>query len=208
MSEVTETWYYGGDGKAVGPHTFAELQLMAASGKLAPETLVTNGDAAWKPARDVEGLEFGAPSQLGYRAPAEGGTAVTARTVQLFGQTSLWVRIMSVITFIAGGFMVIGGLFMVALSALGNRGNATDATVGIVYIVMAIFYIIPGVLLSRYASKCRSFANLRSEQLLEQAVEAQKSFWKYSAILALVIIALYLVIIAAAIVIGVVFHSI
>jgi type IV secretory pathway TrbL component len=208
MSEVTETWYYGGDGKAVGPHTFAELQLMAASGKLAPETLVTNGDAGWRPARDVEGLEFAPASHLGYRAPAEGGAAVTARTVQLFAQTSLWVRIVSVILIIGCALMVLGGLFMIAMGALAPSGQGETALLGIVYIVMAIFYAIPAVLLSRYASQCRSFANLRHEQLLEKAVETHKSFWKYSAILMLVVIALYLVVIAAAVVIGVVFHGV
>jgi hypothetical protein len=181
---------------------------MAASGKIQPDTQVTNGDAGWKPARDVPGLEFGAASHLGYQARAEGLPTVTARTIQLFAQTTLWVRIMSILSFIGAGFMIIGGLFMIALGALSPRGDAGAAGVGLIYIVLAVFYIIPAVLLSRYASQCRSFANLRHEQLLEKAVETQKSFWKYMAIFTLTIIALYLIMIVVMIVVLAVFRHV
>jgi hypothetical protein len=97
---------------------------------------------------------------------------------------------------------------MIAVGALSGRGDAGTAVGGIFYILLSVLYVIPAVLLSRYASQCRSFANLRHEQLLEQAVGTQKSFWKYSAILALVVIALYLLVLVGVLVMLAVFHHI
>ena len=62
-------------------------------------------------------------------------------------------------TFIAAGIMLLGGVGMMFAMVFASRGGGPGAGIpvalGAVYIVMAIIYIIPGVLLNRYASRHR-----------------------------------------------------
>ena len=81
----------------------------------------------------------------------------------------------------AGGMMVFFGLF---------------------YLAMSLLYMMPGIYLNRYASRISDLMLLRREDALEQALEAQKSFWKFIGILFLSLVALYVLIIILAVVFG------
>jgi hypothetical protein len=196
-------WYYAREGKAAGPCTFAELQGMAAAGQLATDVQVCGDGKNWQPARSVPGLEFGAPgqSQLGYQARSQGMPMITPRTVELVGQTSLWVRILAIFMFIVTGLAVVGAAFMIIAAILSRgRGSTPMLTMGLVYIAMSALYVIPSLLMWRYASQCKAFASLRHEQQLEDAIGTQKTLWKYSAILTLVIAGIYLLILLFALI--------
>jgi hypothetical protein len=153
----------------------------------------------------------GAPTDAGqslnYVAPATGDPMVTPRAVEMVRQTTLWVRIMGVLMFVGCGFMVLAGVAMmvIGLAANGGRGDP-PAFLGCIYIPLAALYIMPAVFLWRYANHCKSFAAYRHEQELEEALQAQKSFWKFVAITALVVIGLYILIIPIAIVAALMAH--
>ena len=135
-----------------------------------------------------------------YQAPAGGfggaiqataaGT-VTAKTVEMLRQTRPWVRFLAILGFIFAGLMlaigVIGGIV----------GLATDGPTGLIvllYVPLALIYLLPSVYLNRYAGRIRDFeANPRLEQL-DGALEAQKSFWRFVGILMVVVLVLYLLI--------------
>ncbi|HLA83874.1 MAG TPA: hypothetical protein VJL29_03690 [Thermoguttaceae bacterium] len=124
------------------------------------------------------------------------------RSVDMLRQTKPWVRFISVVTFLGSALMVLVGAFMM----LGGAAGATPGFgvgVGIVYIVMALIYIIPALFLWMYADRIALFVRERSTVALASALEAQKSFWKFVGILMLVFIALYAVGIFLAIIVGV-----
>ena len=51
----------------------------------------------------------------------------------------------------------------------------------------------PAIYLKRYASRITDLINLNRADMLEAALEAQKSFWKFVGIVAAITIALYIV---------------
>jgi hypothetical protein len=149
----------------------------------------------------------GTAGVMGYAAPAQGDPMVTPFAVDMIRQTTLWVRIMSVLMFIGVGFMLLASASMVVISLTAPmRGNAPTAILACVYIPMAVLYVIPAIFLWRYATHTKEFALTRHEPSLEAALQAQKSFWKFTAISALVLIGLYLLAIPIIIFVTVVSH--
>ena len=139
-----------------------------------------------------------------YRSPSESGDApilgdevgqvVTPTVLAMLSQTQPWVRFLSVLGFIASGLMVLGGL--VAFVATMGRGMGF---IFLIYIPMGLLYFFPAMFLFRYAGRIADLRLTRGVEQLEDALAAQKSFWKFVGIAALIVISLYLVAIAAAV---------
>jgi hypothetical protein len=113
------------------------------------------------------------------------------------------------VTFIGAALLLIAGVF----GALGGlAGMATANVTGqklplgfpaflfILYIPFALLYLYPGMKLWGYASAISRLALSRSPQDLEAALGQQKSFWKFAGILTMVVIILYVILAAVAIV--------
>jgi hypothetical protein len=143
------------------------------------------------------GLRIPAADVLGYVAPHGGNPTVSNRAVELFRQTTLWVRIMAILMFLGAGFMILAGA---GIAFFGMLGQNPQGLVGCVYMPFALLYFIPAVFLWRYASHSKAFSITRHEQSMDEALQAQKSFWKFTAITALVVIGLYILIIPIAII--------
>jgi hypothetical protein len=146
------------------------------------------------------------PSDNPYQSPANalpaGTDAANDRVpdyiVRLMMATRPWVRLMGVSLFIGTALMVFATMFIMATGM--SPGQQVLFTV--LYLVIAIlFYLIPGVYLLRYASRITDLVNSGRMGQLADALEAQKTFWRYLGILVLVVLAIY----AAALVVGVLF---
>ena len=128
---------------------------------------------------------------------------VTPRTVALLGQTRPWVLLMSILMFIGAGLAGLVGLLAILLSSTGTRTASPlgifgflGVGVGLFYVAMAAFYFVPAVYLFRYAA---NIARLRSggrADDLENALEAQKSFWKFVGIVTAIVLGIYVVILS------------
>jgi hypothetical protein len=112
-----------------------------------------------------------------------------------------WVTFMGVMAFIGAGFMVLGGLvMMVAGSAIpGGPGPA----LGVVYLVMALLYIFPGLFLVRCGGALKRLFAGGGAPALEDALSNQKSLWKFMGIVTIVMLALMVIGFVVAIVVGV-----
>ena len=88
--------------------------------------------------------------------------------------------------------------------AAGPAGAPLGIGMGIgmvlIYLIMAVLYIIPGVYLTRYASKINTLMQAPSSSALEDALVAQKSFWKFVGISVLVLVGVYVLLIIIGIV--------
>jgi len=130
---------------------------------------------------------------------------LTEKGQKFLNQTRPWVRFLSIMVFIGAGFMVIGGLAMLLLSMTGSLVGAGSDTfgilpgqsviIGLIYVVLSILYIAPGIFLFRYATAIKVLKSMRTSQALENALKYQRSFWCYVGILTVIC----LVITAAAI---------
>lgn len=145
-----------------------------------------------------------------YRSPSEGrdalvagdesGQAMTHKVLAMLRQTQPWVRFLSVLGFVCSALMVFMGAFaFVATMSAKTRGGPVEHFVVLAYIPIGILYFFPSLFLFRYASRINTLWMTRSVRQLEDALEAQKSFWKFVGILALVVIVLYLLVIVLAI---------
>ncbi|MGH9314954.1 MAG: DUF5362 family protein [Vicinamibacterales bacterium] len=114
-------------------------------------------------------------------------------------RTQPWVRLMAITLFISVALMVLSGL---AVGAMGVfSGEPGMAVLVVIYPLMGLLYLFPGIYLTRYASRIGGYvANPQTIQL-ELALDAQRAFWKFVGVLTVVAIAISILGIGAAIMI-------
>ena len=127
---------------------------------------------------------------------ATGGmVGLTPRAQQYLDETRPWVRFIAILTFVMAGFMLLGGLGLLAFTVLGGLAAGDRAGFGALggavgggllasmYVVMALVYLAPGTYLFRYASAIARLRATASGGALEDALKHQKSFWRFVGIL-------------------------
>jgi hypothetical protein len=144
-----------------------------------------------------------------------GMVGLTPRAQQYLDETRPWVRFISVLTLVMAGFMLLGGLGLLAFSVFGSLAVRDRAGFGAlggaigggvlasVYIVMALVYLAPGTYLFRYASAIARLRATASGGALEDALKHQKSFWRFIGILTVISFVLALVGIVVGVVVAV-----
>ena len=138
---------------------------------------------------------------LHYSMPSSGLPAFTAQAMEMLRQTRPWVRFMGIMLYIIAGLSAAGGIVLFVL-LITTGGRNTDGWLGFLYVPFALLYLVPGIYLNRYASRIAQLQQFNREDMLEEALAAQKSFWKFCGIALIVIIALYIALAAVMMVIA------
>lgn len=133
---------------------------------------------------------------------------VPAGVIDKLKRTKPWVRFIGVLMWIAIGFMVLGALAMTFATRMmstefdksmpGMGGSLAGAMVA-AYLLFGMLYVYPAVKIWSYGTAIDNLVNTRSHDDLEKALDHQRSFWKFCGIIALVMIAAYLVVIVLAV---------
>lgn len=175
----------GGDGggeAATEDNPFANL---AAASPAAADPFTGIAATATAPAANP----YAAPSAAAAVETAEGGGAVSRAMIMAMRQTKPWVLLFTVLTGLATAIMSVTVLF--SLLAL-----LTDVVAGM---VMFLFYgTYTGIygytafLLYKYFDTLGKFERNADAPSLEKALVAQKNFWKFCGIMALIAIGLTL----------------
>ena len=131
---------------------------------------------------------------------------ITSHMVDSMRSTRPWAMFISILGFITVGFMLLAAIVIMVLgSVLPQEIDGFPAVLmGIMYIIMSFFYLVPSIYLFRYASAIGSFLDTMSESEMESALSNQKSFWKFIGILGIVMIAFAILGVIAAIVIPII----
>jgi hypothetical protein len=136
---------------------------------------------------------------------------LTANAQRHLSQTGPWVRFLSIMMFIGAAFIILAGagLVLMGLAGLGSSTNPFGSgsmpsgmafLLGPIYIVMALlFYAMPGIFLFRYASAIKALKLTPSALALEAALRNQKTFWRYLGIMAIVMLAIFVLAVMAGI---------
>lgn len=211
-------WYVARSGQQQeGPLSDSLIESMAANGQISGEDMVwQDGMASWTRAADLPQLTRlfkAAPQTLGYTAALATGAnpQLTDRAMDMLCQTRPWARLVGVIVIIFASLGALGGVAMLLTSIFGFAQGSTNGVaaggfmvlLGVIYLVIAILYMMPGIYLCRYATSITQLLHLRREDMLERALEAQKSFWKFIGIVILLSFGLWLLMVAGMIVLGV-----
>lgn len=128
------------------------------------------------------------------------GNLLTPTLMQSLAGTAPWVKFCSVIGFIFTGLMLVLALGMFVASAVGIKEAGPIGGVmligGVFYLVIGFLYFFPSMKLWKYGSGISQLMLSQQVADLEQAIEAQRVFWKFVGIMIIVTIALYLLFIA------------
>jgi hypothetical protein len=125
---------------------------------------------------------------------------VTAKIVADLASTRPWVLFLSILGFIFSGLMLLAGVVMMALGAAASGGRT--AVLGLIYVPLAVVYLFPSYFLLKYSGGIREFLTTRSAPEMEQAIQSQKSFWKFVGIFMIVVICLYILFIVIGVAVG------
>ena len=131
----------------------------------------------------------------------ESTTLALPEVSRILGQTQPWARLMGIVGFVTVGMMLLFGLGAAVAVLAMQSGEA--ALLLAVYPLMAVLYVLPSIYLMRYANRIRDFIAQRQQHQLEAALDAQRAFWKFMGIFALVSLVLSGFAILVALVFGV-----
>lgn len=125
---------------------------------------------------------------------------VTPLMIDHLRSTKPWVRFISIMTFIASGFIFLAGLMMIFMSSgMGMGGTSLGPVIGIVYFLMGGLYLAPAFFLHQYASYINDFLHGGGDSAMESALGSQKSFWRFTGIVTIVVLCLYVLVFILAI---------
>jgi len=211
---MNESWRYIQSGKSQGPVAEEELKQLIATGQLPLEVLVWRpGLTDWTKASQIPELQPARPEPPAAQAPEgrnlyEAPKAVTlsdtepssleaqaaiAGALESLRATKPWVRFLGVLGIVGISLMVVVSLLMAVLSRGAFRGLTPPLRVVLpaVYLLMGALQIPPVIYLNRYAGRIGALLESHAPADLAKALEAQKSFWKYVGIFALVMMCVY-----------------
>ncbi|MDP2877579.1 MAG: DUF4339 domain-containing protein [Holophaga sp.] len=229
---MASQWNYVQNGQSLGPVPEEHLKAMLASGALKWDDLVwRDGMSGWLAAKQIPELAavpapiasprpepvapapyaaanpYAAPQAEVYGARMSGASQgqVSPSIVALLRQTKPWVRLLAVLGFIGIGLMLVGSFAMLALGSSFGKGLPAGFGFGMMlaYMLMAGIQLPAVLFLNRYASRIASLVNSNSPSDLEEALSAQKSFWRYIGILTLILLCIYALIFVVMIIAGV-----
>lgn len=126
---------------------------------------------------------------------AMGGGEVTDGVLDQLRRTRGWVKFLGILAFIGAGLILLIGLVMIsgggALASMAEDSSTAYsvgymAGMGLYYIVLAFFYIYPGVKLWKYGKRIDQLMQDRASLTLEAALNEQRSLWKYIGVLSII----------------------
>lgn len=121
---------------------------------------------------------------------------VSRRTVDMLKQTEPWVRLIGVLMWIGVVLMAIGTAAGIVFGITADAGLVAIIP-GLLYGFVTVIYWMLAKSLTGYAKKISTLAKSESVVDLEDALEAQKTFWKIAGIMTLVTLVIYLVVLVA-----------
>ena len=218
---MTQEWFYTENNRQVGPVPEEELKARAAAGTLRPESLVWNARMReWLPAGQATDWTFGpapatakaapasptAPQPLAYVAQTDEPLLLSLRVFDVMRKTKPWVRFFGVLGYVFAGLFAVLGIAMIvmgfAIRPAPSPNGPPAVALALIYFVAAIVYVFIGGYLNRYASHIARLDRMRRTVDLEDALDAQRAFWKLCGILTIVSFVVYVVGVAIAIVIA------
>jgi hypothetical protein len=134
---------------------------------------------------------------IGDRSPRERDVMtaeVTTRTIEMLSQTRPWVQLIGVLLWIGTVLLGIAGVVTIVLGVMAQNGNSVLIGTGVGYLIGTLIYRALAKALTTYASRINALKASESVSDLEDALEAQKAFWRLTGIITVAVLLLYVVI--------------
>jgi hypothetical protein len=124
--------------------------------------------------------------------PGDAG-AVPGPILELLKQTRPWVTFLAIVGLVGTGIMVLVGLLVAVAMAITPKAGMPPA-LGLVYVGLGAFYIVPSVLLLRFGTAIRRLlvgGPAGGMEALTDVMRRQKSLWRFMGIFTLVMLGIY-----------------
>jgi predicted Zn finger-like uncharacterized protein len=148
------------------------------------------GGAVPPPAESSEVNPY-SPGNVAPQSPFAGSGApaaqMTPRAIEALAATRPWVLFISILGMIGAGIYILGGLVQIAI---GLNGHAEAIGLGFGMAVGSFLMFLPGWYLLQYARSLGRFVGAYDSGSLEDAMVAQRSYWRLIGIMVLVCLGL------------------
>lgn len=128
--------------------------------------------------------------------------SLNSNSLKFMMECTKWAKFFAVMSFIGLGFMILGGLILLIIP-----GKPELKLIGGVYLVFSVIYFFPGMYLLRFSNKTRDAIDHLDENDLEEGLENLKSLFRFTGILTIVVLSLYVLFIIGAIIFGIIMAS-
>lgn len=113
---------------------------------------------------------------------------------------SKWMKFFFVLMIIAIVFMVVCGImFVSASSMLGSEFPFPAWIMGVLYLVLAVLYVIPAVYMKRIFKSAENTIISNDNEAMVEFLKNNKSLWKFFGILTIVLFGLSILVLPVAI---------
>ena len=124
----------------------------------------------------------------------------SSRLRDILKRTHGWARLIAIIWMCSSVLMILGGVM--AGLGLAATGRPEMIAIAFVYPVIGALYFMPANYLLRFANKARTYVQSGTQSELEEALDSQRSFWKFFGVMTLIAIGLMVVAFIAGIAMG------
>jgi hypothetical protein len=126
---------------------------------------------------------------------------LTDTAIGFLKESAKWANFLAILGFIGVGFMVLAGLGMGAFlsmdAGMGDVSFISPVLIAVIYLVMGILYFFPVLYLYRFGRNTQEAIQRNDTASMTTALQNLKSMFRFSGIMAIVLIALYIVAIIA-----------
>lgn len=110
-------------------------------------------------------------------------------------ETGKWGKFLAILGFCFVGLIVLGGLFAGTLfSAMGTPMPFPGFVLGLIYVLIGLFYFFPVYYLFKFSSQVRVALMSKNSQELDAAFGNLKSHYKFIGIFTIIMLGLYVLI--------------
>jgi len=142
---------------------------------------------------------------LEQKVPQEVKLIVTEEMRSYFYDMSKWARFLSVVGFVISAFLTIGSFGIGAaitanpgmLNQLGPLAGIGATGITIFYLLLALFFFYPSLLLFRFSTKGKHGILFGDQENLDDAISHVKSLFKFWGIITIVLIVGYFLLLLA-----------
>lgn len=131
---------------------------------------------------------------------------ITQEAVSYLLTTAKWAKFLAIIGFIVTGFLMLAGLVIAVffgtysreLGSTGMMAYFSSGSIGIVYIIMAFIHILPVLYLNNFSNGATRAVRSGSTERLTYSLRNLKRFFKFTGLLLIVLLVIYLIVIVFA----------
>ncbi|TAK14852.1 MAG: hypothetical protein EPO35_08985 [Acidobacteria bacterium] len=112
----------------------------------------------------------------------------SSRLRDILKRTQGWARLIAIIWMCGSILMILAGV--VGGLGLAAAGRPEMIAAAFLYPVIGALYFLPANYLLRFANKARTYVQSGTQSELEEALDSQRSFWKFFGVMTLIAIGL------------------